>query len=172
VGHGFMKIIKKLWILVALAAFSLTAAFTAAGFLQAGFVSLPTTAPLLVEVEHVGARPGLLNGYKGYHYHRAGFRRHDDGWCDAPDDANYNRLVRLPYRASSEVMRRNDALYDIGFILDWNISSTSKKRGSAIFLHLARENLTPTQGCIVLERRDMVRLLPYLRRNRKIIVLR
>jgi len=80
VGHGFMKIIKKLWILVVLAAFSLTAAFTAAGFLQAGFVSLPTTAPLLVEVEHIGARPGLLNGYKGYHYHRAGFRRHDDGW--------------------------------------------------------------------------------------------
>src|SRR5665213_1111186 len=28
----------------------------------------------------------------------------DDGWCDAPDDANYNRLVKLPYRASAETM--------------------------------------------------------------------
>src|ERR1700742_414706 len=26
----------------------------------------------------------------------------DDGWCDAPDDPNYNRLVRLPYPASIE----------------------------------------------------------------------
>lgn len=98
--------------------------------------------------------------------------RRDDGWCDAPDDANYNRLVRLPYRASHEVMRRDDMLYDIGFVLDWNISSRRKKRGSAIFLHLTQDDLKPTQGCIALKRRDMVRLLPHLHRNSKIIVLR
>src|ERR1700742_1254451 len=28
----------------------------------------------------------------------------DDGWCDAPDDSNYNRLVKLPYPASTERM--------------------------------------------------------------------
>jgi len=85
VGHGFMKIIRKLWLLVALATFSLVAAFTAAGFLQAG-LSLPSTPPLLAEVDKLAdvdkseARPGLLNGYKGYRHHRAGFRRHEDGW--------------------------------------------------------------------------------------------
>ena len=26
----------------------------------------------------------------------------NDGWCDAPDDRNYNRLVRRPYGASAE----------------------------------------------------------------------
>jgi len=113
--------------------------------------------------------PPLASLSRGIAWHRL---RHDDGWCDAPDDANYNRLVRLPYRANSEVMQRDDALYNIGFVLDWNISSRRKKRGSAIFLHLTQKNLTPTQGCIAFKRRDMLRLLPYLRRNKKIIVLR
>jgi len=100
--------------------------------------------------------------------------READGWCDAPGDANYNRRVTLPYCSSAEVMRRDDALYDIGMVLDWNISTRCQGRGSAIFLHLAKQdahgNLLPTQGCIALTRRDMMRILPYLRRGRKIIV--
>ena len=28
----------------------------------------------------------------------------DDGWCDAPEDQSYNRLVKLPYPASAENM--------------------------------------------------------------------
>jgi len=98
--------------------------------------------------------------------------RAQDGWCDRAGDANYNRPVRLPYRASAEVMRRDDALYDIGFVLDWNITSRRKNRGSAIFLHLAKPGGTPTQGCIALSRRDMRRLIPYLNRNTTITVRR
>jgi len=82
----------------------------------------------------------------------------------------------LPYRASAEVMRRDDGLYDIGFVLDWNIITRQQNRGSAIFLHLARqaENgaLLPTQGCLALTLRDMARLLAYLKRGRKIIIQR
>src|SRR5437762_11913947 len=37
----------------------------------------------------------------------------DDGWCDAPDDPNYNRLVKLPYPASAEHMWRDDHPYDL-----------------------------------------------------------
>jgi len=104
--------------------------------------------------------------------------REQDGWCDKVGDANYNRPVRLPYRGSAEVMRRDDALYDIGFVLDWNISTRCQGRGSAIFLHLARQDksgsgsLLPTQGCIALRRRDMARLLPHLKAKRKIIIQR
>src|ERR1700722_7852696 len=35
----------------------------------------------------------------------------DDGWCDAPADPHYNRLVKLPYPASAEQMWRHDHLY-------------------------------------------------------------
>jgi len=73
-------------------------------------------------------------------------------------------------------MRRDDTLYDIGFVLDWNISQRKQGRGSAIFLHLARQgenrSLLPTQGCIALLPGDMRRLMPYLKRGNKIIIQR
>ncbi len=94
----------------------------------------------------------------------------DDGWCDAPGDANYNRPVRLPFRHSCESMRRNDGLYDICIVLDWNRRPRQRLRGSAIFFHLARPGYLPTEGCIAVSPADMRRLLPHLKRGRRIIV--
>lgn len=88
-----------------------------------------------------------------------------DGWCDAPDHAAYNRHVRLPFPASHETLLRNDVLYDFGFVLDWNIRSRRRGAGSAIFLHVAKPGFPPTQGCIALQRRDMLRLMPFLKRG-------
>lgn len=86
----------------------------------------------------------------------------DLGWCDAPDDRNYNRPVRLPYPASHERMRRRDRLYDVCIVLDWNISPRRRNCGSAIFLHIARPGYLPTEGCIALSPRDMQVILPLL----------
>src|SRR5579862_1507422 len=44
----------------------------------------------------------------------------DDGWCDAPDDSQYNRLVKLPYPASAENLWREDHLYDIVVVIGFN----------------------------------------------------
>lgn len=81
-------------------------------------------------------------------------------WCDAPGDANYNRPVRAPFGPSHEEMRRQDGLYDICLVMDWNISSRARHRGSAIFFHCARPGYPPTQGCVAISARDMRRLLP------------
>ncbi len=94
------------------------------------------------------------------------------GWCDAPRDRNYNRPVRLPYPASHETMRRTDHLYDIVVVLDWNMRPAIRGRGSAIFLHLARPGYQPTEGCIAVSRRTMLRLLPLLRPGSAIRVMR
>lgn len=88
-----------------------------------------------------------------------------DGWCDAPAHAAYNRPVRLPFPASHETLVRDDVLYDFGFVLDWNFSSRRRGAGSAIFLHVARPGLPPTQGCVALKRRDLLRLMPFIRRG-------
>jgi len=88
-----------------------------------------------------------------------------DGWCDAPGHAAYNRHVRLPIAASHETLVRDDVLYDFGFVLDWNIRSRRRGLGSAIFLHVAKPGYPPTQGCIALKRRDMLRLMPLLKRG-------
>ncbi|MEX0345643.1 MAG: L,D-transpeptidase [Rhizobiaceae bacterium] len=89
--------------------------------------------------------------------------RPEDGWCDAPSDRNYNRPVRLPYSASAEMMLRKDELYDVCIVLDWNLSSRRRQRGSAIFLHIAKPGYPATEGCVAISKRDMQRLLPYLR---------
>lgn len=85
-----------------------------------------------------------------------------DGWCDAPKDRNYNRPVATSYKRSHEKMWRKDDIYDICVVMDWNISERKQGCGSAIFFHLSRETYTPTEGCIALSRRDMMRLLPHL----------
>lgn len=83
----------------------------------------------------------------------------DDGWCDAPDDAAYNRPVKLPYPASHEEMWREDGIYDLVVVLGHNDDPPVAGRGSAIFLHLNRPNYTPTQGCVAIAREDLEELL-------------
>jgi L,D-peptidoglycan transpeptidase YkuD (ErfK/YbiS/YcfS/YnhG family) len=85
-----------------------------------------------------------------------------DGWCDDPADPNYNRPVRLPFRASHERMQRDDRLYDRVVILDWNFTRRMRGAGSAIFLHVAKPGLQPTEGCIAVEPRVMRAILPMI----------
>lgn len=83
----------------------------------------------------------------------------DDGWCDDPAHPDYNRKVRLPHDAGHEALWRDDALYDIVGVLGWNDAPVQRGRGSAIFLHVARPDLAPTDGCIALAVADLCRLL-------------
>ena len=73
-----------------------------------------------------------------------------DGWCDDPASPSYNRPVRLPFDASAEDLWRDDAIYDIIGVLGWNDDPVAPGRGSAIFLHLARPDYAPTDGCVAL----------------------
>ncbi len=84
------------------------------------------------------------------------------GWCDATGDANYNRLVALPYPASHETLWRDDGLYDVLAVLGYNDAPRIQGRGSAIFLHLAHPDYRPTAGCIALSRQHMLLLLARL----------
>jgi len=88
--------------------------------------------------------------------------RPDAGWCDAPGDRNYNRAVRHPYRASAERLWRADSLYNVVVVLGYNDRPRMRGRGSAIFMHLARPDLGPTEGCIALRQPHLLRLLAQL----------
>lgn len=89
--------------------------------------------------------------------------RPDLGWCDEPGDPRYNRPIRLPAQASHEVMWREDALYDYVIEVGYNDAPPVAGRGSAIFLHLARPDFSPTEGCIAVARTHMRQLLARLR---------
>ncbi len=73
-----------------------------------------------------------------------------DGFCDDVLDAAYNRAVRLPYAGRHEALWREDGIYDVIGVLDWNMSPVVAGRGSAIFLHAARPDMAPTAGCVAL----------------------
>lgn len=83
----------------------------------------------------------------------------DDGWCDDPADPAYNRPVRLPYPASHERMTRDDGLYDVVVVLGHNDDPVVPGAGSAIFLHVAREDYGPTEGCVALALADLLQVL-------------
>jgi L,D-peptidoglycan transpeptidase YkuD (ErfK/YbiS/YcfS/YnhG family) len=85
--------------------------------------------------------------------------RPDLGWCDDPADRRYNRPVRLPYPARHERLWRNDRLYDIVVVLDFNLARPRAGAGSAIFLHLASPDFDPTEGCIAVSETKMRRIL-------------
>jgi L,D-peptidoglycan transpeptidase YkuD (ErfK/YbiS/YcfS/YnhG family) len=82
-----------------------------------------------------------------------------DGWCDDPGHADYNRQVRLPHPARHEEMWRTDGLYDLVGVLGWNDDPVERGRGSAIFLHVARPDYGPTEGCIAVAKPDLLVLL-------------
>lgn len=96
--------------------------------------------------------------------------RRDDIWCDDARSFLYNRPLRAPSRLSHEEMWRKDRLYDVVGVMDYNIDARMRGRGSAIFFHIATEDLGPTAGCVALRARDMARLAPRLGREAEIVV--
>ncbi len=92
------------------------------------------------------------------------------GWCDDPADANYNREVKLPTGARHEKLCRDDELYDVLIVIDWNLRPRIRDAGSAIFLHIAKPGFQPTDGCVAVSKRTMSRLLPRIHRNTAILI--
>lgn len=93
-----------------------------------------------------------------------------DLWCDAPDDPDYNHLVRAPFQASHERLRRADRLYDLVLTTDWNWPHAVPHRGSAIFLHCWRKPHHPTAGCIALDRHDLLWIMNRIDYRSRLIV--
>ncbi len=82
-----------------------------------------------------------------------------DVWCDDADDPHYNQLVRQPYNAGFELLWRDDHIYDIIVVLGYNDDPVAPGRGSAIFLHIARPDFAPTQGCVAVSQTNLRQVL-------------
>jgi L,D-peptidoglycan transpeptidase YkuD (ErfK/YbiS/YcfS/YnhG family) len=94
-----------------------------------------------------------------------------DGWCDDPRSAAYNRLVRTPNDWSHEKMWREDGLYDLVVVVGYNDDPPEGEWGSAIFLHIAREDFAATQGCVAFEREALIELVGLLTPKTRLRVL-
>jgi L,D-peptidoglycan transpeptidase YkuD (ErfK/YbiS/YcfS/YnhG family) len=96
--------------------------------------------------------------------------RPEDAWCEDPSSRHYNQPIRLDRAQGGDRLTRDDHLYDFIVEIDHNHSPRIAGRGSAVFLHLARENFLPTAGCISMTRASMLRLLKRLGPETKIVI--
>ena len=90
------------------------------------------------------------------------------GWCDDPKSKFYNKLIRLPSKYSYEKLYRKDNIYDLLAVLNYNMNPIFKNKGSAIFIHIAKNNYEFTAGCIALKKEDLIKLLEKIKKNTKI----
>ncbi len=94
-----------------------------------------------------------------------------DGWCDESEDPYYNQAVMIPYTSRFEYLWRDqENTYDLIVILKYNIDPVISGRGSAIFMHVAKPGLTPTEGCVALERDNLLELLSLLQGSTQITI--
>jgi L,D-peptidoglycan transpeptidase YkuD (ErfK/YbiS/YcfS/YnhG family) len=89
----------------------------------------------------------------------------DDAWCEDPRDRRYNRAFRRSANEPGDRLRRADALYDLIIEIDHNTRPRIAGRGSAVFIHVARDGFAPTAGCVALRRSDLRALLGALSRK-------
>ena len=91
--------------------------------------------------------------------------RKNMGWCDDPKSKKYNKLVYFPFKHSAEKLYRRENIYDIILVLNFNMNPVKKNKGSAIFIHIAKKNFQPTQGCIALNKSEMIKLVKSIKKN-------
>jgi len=92
------------------------------------------------------------------------------GWCDDPNNKSYNQLINLPTNYTYEKLYRKDNVYDLLIVLNYNIKPTIKNKGSAIFIHVARQNYKKTAGCIALKKNHLKKLIKTIEKNTKVII--
>ena len=92
------------------------------------------------------------------------------GWCNDTRSKKYNREISFPFRYKSEKLYRSDKVYDIFINIKYNYSPTYKGKGSAIFLHLANKKYRATKGCIAIQKKDFLKILPLVNNNTKILI--
>ena len=94
----------------------------------------------------------------------------EDAWCEDVSSRHYNQPLRLASNQGGDRLTRDDHLYDFIVEIDHNTSPRIAGRGSAVFLHLARDHFSPTAGCVSMTKRAMLRLLKRLGPQTRIVI--
>lgn len=90
----------------------------------------------------------------------------NDICVDDMQSPDYNLLVRMDtlqtQPASFEKMHRDDGLYEYGIWVQYNSSPVTPGNGSCIFLHIWKDDGTPTSGCTAMSREHILRIIGWL----------
>ena len=86
----------------------------------------------------------------------------EQGWSMIPAIRCTTARSRCPATRGMRRLWREDGLYDLVVVIGYNTDPPVAGRGSAIFLHVARPDFAPTEGCIAIERDVLAGLLARL----------
>ena len=90
------------------------------------------------------------------------------GWCDDPKSKQYNKLVKLPYIYKHEKLFKKENIYDIIIVLNYNMNPIKKNKGSAIFIHVAKNNYKKTKGCVAVRKQQLLKIIKEIKPNTKV----
>ena len=96
--------------------------------------------------------------------------RPDLAWCEDAADRRYNRPFKRSASEPGDRLWRDDELYDLVIEIDHNTRPRVVGRGSAVFIHVAREGLRPTAGCVALDKAALRRVLQRVRSRTRIVI--
>jgi len=96
--------------------------------------------------------------------------RKNMGWCNDSKSNKYNRQIKFPYNYSSEKLYKRENVYDLFLLIKYNTRPVIKEKGSAIFLHIAKKNYQPTQGCVAISKKDFLKILPLINNKTSIAI--
>ena len=92
------------------------------------------------------------------------------GWCNDSRSKKYNQEIYFPFKYKAEKLYRSDKIYDIFINIKYNQSPIIKYKGSAIFLHLSSVKFKPTGGCVAIQKKDFLQILPLINKTTKILI--
>ena len=92
------------------------------------------------------------------------------GWCNDSKSKKYNQEISFPFKYGAEKLYRKDKIYDIFINIKYNQLPIVKGKGSAIFLHLSNKKYKPTSGCVAIQKRDFLKILPLINNKTKISI--
>ena len=81
------------------------------------------------------------------------------GWCNDPKSSDYNKIVKLPFSYRHEKLFKKENTYDIILVLNYNMNPVKKNKGSAIFIHVAKNSFKKTEGCVAIKKINLIKLL-------------
>ena len=93
------------------------------------------------------------------------------GWCDDPNSNHYNKLVKLPYEYNYEKLYKKENIYDLILVLNYNMNPIKKNKGSAIFIHVAKNNYRNTAGCIAIKKNKLLKILKDIKSSTKVKIV-
>ena len=92
------------------------------------------------------------------------------GWCNDSKSKKYNQEISFPFKYGAEKLYRKDKIYDIFINIKYNQLPIAKGKGSAIFLHLSNKKYKPTSGCVAIQKKDFLKILPLINNKTKISI--